>query len=193
MDPENHRMILYTAQTKPVLDALERDGVCYNRECYIRSKYGEVSEVFLTVYREFYRNAGKILPPPEEAESAYWAFPDPRDLFLGDDQTLLRLEVPAEQVILFDLYDWNRMLQFRYLGADEQEERAFARELERRGLTEFEVLRSSFYPELREKIIGSWGRLLRHHEALQRGDRTGVRAVQAGLWQLKKEWILPGI
>ena len=188
MDPENRVLTLYTAQTKPVLDALERDGVCYNKECYIRRKYGEVAEVFLTAYRAYYRNASEIVPPPAQAESAYWAFEDPRDLFLGDDQTLLKLEVPAEQAVLFDVFDWNKILQFRYLGEDAPE---FARELEARGLTGFDVLRGSFYPELRAEIIGSWKNLFRHHEALRRGDRTGVRAVQAGLWELRREWIRP--
>ena len=191
MDPKNRVLTLWTSQTKPVLDALERDGVCYNKECYIRRKYGEVADVFLTAYRAYYRNASELLPPPPEAESAYWAFADPRDMFLGDDQTALKLEVPADQVILFDVFDWNRILQFRYLGETEEENRAFERELERRGITGYDVLHSNFYPDLRARILGSWKRLLRHHEALLSGDRTGVRAVQAGLWQLRREWICP--
>ena len=94
--------------------------------------------------------------------------------------------------MLFDLYDWNKVLRMQFLGEPE-EERAFRRELALRGLREQDVMLTDFYPELKRQILDSWPRLLRHHQALLAGDDTGVGGVQAGLWQLRREWVLEGL
>ena len=190
MDQKSQPVILYTAQTAPVLEAIRRDGVCFSRECYIREKYQENSQIFLTIYRQFVREASKIVPPPEGAELPYWAFENPYNMYVGTDASVLKLAVPRDQVILFDLYDWNKILQFRYLGTSDAENKAFQRELDLRGITTWDVMRTNFYPELRQQILDSWKSVLRHHDALLSGDKTGVGSVQAALWQIRKEWII---
>ena len=92
--------------------------------------------------------------------------------------------------MLFDLYDWNKILCMKYLGENEEEEQSFSQELARRGLREYDVMGTAFYPELKQKILDSWPRLFRHHAALLRGDCTGVGGVQAGLWRLRAEWVV---
>jgi len=32
-------------------------------------------------------------------------------------------------------------------------------------------------------------KLFRHHEAIKAGDFSGVHSVQAGLWQIREEWV----
>lgn len=190
MDTEGNILTLYTAQTNIVLEVLRREGVCWSREEYVARKYGESAPVFLTAYRWFAAAAQALVPKPTEAELPYWAF---QDLYSVDASggNILALRVPAEEAVLFDLYDWNKILCMKYLGENEAEERSFSRELARRGLREYDVMGSSFYPELKQKILDSWPRLFRHHEALLRGDRTGVGGVQAGLWRLRAEWVVP--
>lgn len=181
-------MRLYTAQSQAVLDALDREGVCFSRAAYVARKYGESAGVFLTAYQWFAEAAEAILPKPPGAELPYWAF---RDLYSVEaaGARVLVLEVPMDQVVLFDLYDWNKVLCMKYLGESEAEEAAFRRELTLRGLRESDVMLSGFYPELKAKILGSWPRLFRHHEALRAGDDSGVGGVQAALWQIRREWI----
>lgn len=189
MDPINRTVTLYTAQTEPVLAALERDGVCFSRAEYVRRKYGESAPVFLTAYTWFVEAAERLVPRPEGAELPYWAF---RELYSVEPPAggrVLTLRVPAEQAVFFDLYDWNKVLRLRYLEESEEDGRAFRRELALRGLREEDVMLTDFYPELRQQIRDSWSRLLRHHEALAAGDTAGVGGVQAGLWQLRAEWI----
>ena len=41
MDHSGNRLTLYAAQATPVLEALERGGVCHSRAEYVRKKYGE--------------------------------------------------------------------------------------------------------------------------------------------------------
>jgi len=188
MDQTNRTVRLYTAQTKTVRDILEREGVCHSREEFVARKYGESGAIFLTAYRWFTARAAEIVPPPEGAQFPYWAF---RDLYSveGCGADVLALDVPAEEAVFFDLYDWNRIVQLRFIGENEAQERAFRRELRERGLTENDVMLTNFYPELKEQTLRSWERLFRHHEAIRAGDLSGVGGVQAGLWRLKKEWI----
>lgn len=190
MDREHRVLTLYTAQSEAVLAALRRDGVCYSRAEYVRRKYGESAGVFLTAYRWFASEAAKLAAKPPEAELPYWAF---RDLYSLDAAggNVLTLRVPADQVVLFDLYDWNKVLCMQYLGETESDAAAFRRELALRGLRESDVMLTEFYPDLKQRILDSWQRLLRHHQALLEGDTTGVGGVQAGLWLLRAEWVVP--
>ena len=50
---------------------------------------------------------------------------------------------------------------------------------------------TGFYPEMKQKIMDSWPRLFRHHEQIRAGEKSGAKSVQAALWQIKKEWIVP--
>lgn len=181
---------LYTAQTEAVCGVLLRDGVCFSREEYVAKKYGETAPGFLTAYRWFAREAPRLVPRPEGAQLPYWAFADLYSVEASGPSRVLTLEVPRDQAVLFDLYDWNRVLQLGYLGEDEADTRAFRRELTLRGLREYDVMTGSFYPELRQAIEASWQRLFRRHAALLSGDRSGVGGVQAALWCIRKEWIV---
>ena len=183
-------MTLYTAQAEPVYQAILRDGVCFSKEEYVQRKYGESAPGFLTAYRWFAGEAPRLVPRPEGAQLPYWAFADLWSLDTSGSGRVLTLEVPLDQAVLFDLYDWNRILQLGYLGADEADARRFRRELSLRGLREYDVMSTSFHPDLKQTILNSWQRLFRHHAALTAGDRTGVGGVEAGLWCIRKEWIV---
>ena len=190
MGYKSDTLTLYTAQTEAVWEVLTRDGVCFSREEYVAKKYGETAPGFLAAYRWFAREAPRLVPKPEGAQLPYWAFGELYSVESSGPSRVLTLEVPREQAVLFDLYDWNRVLQLGYLGETEADTRAFRRELSLRGLREFDVMTRPFYPELHQTIEDSWQRLFRHHAALGMGDRTGVGGVQAGLWCIRREWVV---
>lgn len=186
-------MKLYARQAEPVLEAIRRDGVCHSRKEYVERKYAESALIFTTAYSWFVKEASKIVPLPEGAEYPYWAY---ADLFNADSApggSLLTLEVPEGQAVYFDSRDWNRVLQLSYLGENREEELEFAAELERYGTNPMQVMTSAFYPQFRQQILKSWERLFRHHEAICGGDADGVFAVQAGLWEIRREWIREGL
>lgn len=189
MDRERHPLMLYTSQAAPVTEALARDGVCFSRESYVQKKYGETAPGFLLAYRWFARRASALVPKPAGAELPYWAFRDLYSTEASGDSRILALHVPAGQAVLFDLYDWNKVLRLQYLGESEDEERAFRRELSLRGLTEYSVMQTDFYPEWKARIVDSWERLFRHHDALTRGENDGVGGVEAALWKLDSAWL----
>ena len=190
MDCKRDKITLYSPQSSQVAEIIRREGVCFSRPEFISKKYGESAPLFLTVYSWFVREAAKIVPPPPGASFPYWAVADPKSVDRSAGGELLVLSVPADQVILFDLYDWNKILQLRPLTDDPREEKELLQELSLRGLDLNKVMLSGFYPDFRERIMESWQRLFRHHQALLQGDCSGVGAVQAALWCIRREWVL---
>ncbi len=145
MGEAGHTIRLYSGQTDQVRRILEEEGVCYSRPEYVRKKYGESAGIFLTVYDWYVKAAGCLVPLPPGAAYPYWAFGDPDSVECPDGK-LLTLEVPEEEVVLFDLYDWMRILKFQYMGETPEEEGVFEEDVKLRGLREFEILMSPCFP-----------------------------------------------
>ena len=137
----------------------KKDGVCYSKPEYIRAKYGESAPIFLTAYQWFVQQAEKLVKKPEGAQFPYWAVAQRSAVDVTGGGTVLTLRVPIEQAVYFDLYDWNKILQLRFLTDDPKEERKFVQELSLRGLDCYKVMMSDFYPEEKQKILQSWERL----------------------------------
>ena len=90
------------------------------------------------------------------------------------------MEVPEEEILLFDLRKWYRVLSLSYVGT-EQEEADFENMLRRQGIRDSsEVFRTPFYPIQKRQILASWEGTFDLPEDSQ--------YVQAACWQLKKEW-----
>ena len=181
---------LYSFQTDVVYQVLKRDGICFSKEEYVRRKYQESAEVFVNAYSWFVKEAEKVIPKPEGAEYPYWAFTDLYNVDQTGEGHVLVLDVPIGEAVLFDMFDWTKIMQMHYIGENEPEEAAFSEELKNLGLTEFQVMTSNFYPEQKAKIQESWKRLFRHQKAIECGDTSEVHSVQAGFWRIKDEWIV---
>lgn len=188
MGNESNTIILYSSQTDIVMNVIEREGVCYSKEEYIRRKYQESAPVFLTAYSWFVSQMPKYVPKPERAEFPYWAFADLYSVDQSDN--ILHLSVPKDEAVFFDVMDWNKIMRLSYIGENEAEEKAIFEDMAMRGLNWNDVMLTSFYPDWKKKIMESWNRLFRHHEAIKEGDCSGVHSVQAGLWQIKKNWTI---
>ena len=187
---QKHTVTLYSSQRDEVVDLIEKEAVYFVKMRFIREKYEEVAEVFLTAYRTYVQNAPQYVPKPDEAESAVWAFPDLRNLDRVSGYKLLTLEVPKEDVIFFDMLEWSDILNFRYIGEKEDAE-AFRDKLRRQGVTEpMDIITTPFYPLLKRELQDSWKNLFRFQDEIKIGRPTPSGHVQAGLWQIKKEWIL---
>lgn len=189
MDNQYNTVTLYASQAQVVVDAIMKDGAAFSKAEYVEKKYGESAKVFLTAYQWFVSKLPRYVPKPEGAEFPYWAFMDQYLMEAGSASRILTLSVPLDEVVLFDMYDWNKIMQMKYIGKNEADERAFLEELRMRGISGSEVMLSGFYPDLRDQTTQSWKRLFRHNDALKSGDLSGVGSVQAGLWCIRKEWI----
>ena len=184
-----HTMTLYASQMPPVWQAIQRDGAAFSKPEYIHKKYGDAAPVFLTAYQWFVQQLPRFASKPEGASFPYWAFGDQYLMESGQSSYVLTMEVPVEEAVFFDMADWNKIVQMKYIGENEADERAFQRELKERGLKPSDVMLTNFHPDLKQATFDSWQRLFRHHEALKRGEAAPIHSLQAGLWCIKKEWI----
>lgn len=181
---------LYTFQTDIVVDAIKTDGVCFSKEEYVRKKYVESAKIFTTAYSWFVKETQKIVPKPEGAEYPYWAFKDLYNVDQTGSGNMMELHVPLNEVVLFDMYDWNKIICMKYIGGNAKDEKEFHQMLAERGLKEVDVMLTNFYPDWKQKIIESWSRLFRYDAQIKAGNTDCVGGVQAGLWQIKEEWIV---
>ena len=49
MGEKCNTITLYASQADPVIEAIERNGVCYSKEAYVRKKYQESAKIFTTI------------------------------------------------------------------------------------------------------------------------------------------------
>jgi len=191
MDNKDNTIILYSSQSDTVIEALERDGICFSKREYVIKKYGETSPIFTSAYDWFVSQAEKYVSKPKEAEYPYWAFKDPYSVDQSSGNKILKLRVPLDEALFFDMYDWNKILCLKYMSENEADEAMFIRHLSDYGIrSESDIILSSFYPDLKRQVLDSWSRLFRHHENIKAGDYSGVGSVQAGLWMIRKNWIV---
>ncbi|OZV12058.1 hypothetical protein CIW83_11530 [Tissierella sp. P1] len=191
MDNTDNTVILYSHQSEVVVNTLENDGVCFAKKKYVLNKYEESAPIFVAAYDWFVMEAKKYVSKPEGAEYPYWAFKDLYNVERSADSKLLEMYVPIEEVIFFDMYDWNKILCLQYIGETGEDEAQFQQMVIECGIRkESDIILTNFYPDLKRQVQDSWKRLFRHHENIKQGNLKGVRSVQVGLWRLKKEWIV---
>ena len=191
MDTERGFVKLFSPQAEAVWQAVENEGTAFSRREYVIKKYEESAGVFLAAYDAYVREAERIVPRPDERAYPYWAFASEDLVDRSGGLRVMRLRVPLEEAVFFDQYDWYKVLRLSYIGETDKDEEAFARGLEMRGIRDSsEAVLRPFYPDVKRQITESWKRLFRHDSAIRNGDTSGVRAVQAGLWQIKKEWLI---
>lgn len=187
MGNEGNTIKLYSAQTDVVYSVIQKDGVCYSKKEYVQRKYQESAPIFLTTYSWFVSKMPEYVRKPEAAEFPYWAFADLYSVDSSDH--VLNLKVPVEEAVFFDMMDWNKIMRLSYIGENKEDEKTFLEQITREGLNWNDIMLTAFYPEWKQKVMKSWERLFRYHEQIKSGDTSCVQSVQAGLWQIKKEWI----
>ena len=171
-------MKLWTSQSPEVWRLLEEQSITTVKKEFIRKKYGDCAWSFLIAYDFMAKKQAQKVSPPEGAESPVWLFADPK--WAGEDA--LPLEVPEEEILLFDLRKWYRVLSLSYVGT-EQEEKVFDEMLKKQGIRDSsDVFRTPFYPFQRRQILASWVRIFDLPEDAQYH--------QAACWRLRKEWRL---
>ena len=183
MRDDENMVTVWTAKEAVVMEAIERDGVSYVKKEYLDKKYGETAWIFKTAYEFFIKEAQKRVDKPDEAESPIWVFKDETAVFKSSGTTLLKLSVPKDETILFDLRDWNKILNLGYLGTEE-ETAGFVEKAKTQGVKDvLEIFKTPFYPLLKRELMDSWNKLFDRKELCD-------EYVEGALWMIKKEWIV---
>ena len=190
MEQTQKPVILYSAQRQIVCDIIRDEGVYFAKRRFVKSKYQESAPLFLAVYDWYVAQAAQVVPRPPEAEIAVWSFTDPANAYAGGDSRLLKLQVPPGQAVFFNMDDWTRLLNFDSLGGEDARQ-TYRKELEAQGIGDpFQVAISPFYPALKRRLLDSWTQLFRHHDDIAAGNLNAVPHVQAGLWCIRREWVM---
>ena len=191
MGNKDNKIILYSSQAENVVKKLKEDGVCFSKKDYVIKKYEESAPIFVAAYSWFVLEMEKYVSKPMGAEYPYWAFKDLYSVEGSGNSEILRLNVPIDEAVFFDMYDFNKILRLQYIGETNEDEEEFRKIVKNYGIRhESEVVLTNFYPELKSKVLQSWKRLFRHNESIKNGDFSNIGSIQVGLWQLKKEWII---
>ena len=67
---------------------------------------------------------------------------------------MLTLDVPIGEAILFDMFDWTKIMQMHYIGENESEEATFSEKLKNMGMNEFQIMTSKFLSGAESKNSG---------------------------------------
>lgn len=174
---------MYCTQPDLVWDIVDKDGVNYVKQAYITKKYQDTAWIFDTAYKFFRQEAVKIIPKPQEAESPIWMYRDKKWAVPNAGCRRMHLEISKDELILFDRRTWNKILNMEYVGTDE-EIATFEQEYKRQGVRDpLDIMKSSFYPLLAQKIKKSWQHLFT--------DPLPEETYwQGAVWYLKKEWVV---
>ncbi|OZV12060.1 hypothetical protein CIW83_11545 [Tissierella sp. P1] len=184
MSKSSKKIRLYTSQSEIVLDTIREKGIYHVKKEFIIKKYENVANVFLEPYNWFIRNAVNIVPKPEGAEYPIWLFTDLKYVENHEDSQVLEIEVEIENVILFDPFKWNRILNLAYIPKDEKDWIEYNESLEKQGIkNEASIYMTNFYPHLKQKVKKSWDSLFEDNIDLSKPN-------QAALWELRREWIV---
>lgn len=176
---------MFTAQADRVLQTLSRDGVYYVKKSYIQQKYQETAWIFREAYDFFVLQASQRLERPVEAESPVWLFEDPIWATPDSGTCRLQLEIPGEELLLFDRRKWNRILNLSYVGAEKEEQEFDARMRKQGVMDASDVFAKPYYPQLKAEIRKSWKRLFEDFRE-EDMDKTDI---QGASWRIKQEWI----
>ena len=186
----DNRLSVYSSQRTQVIDIINKENEYFVERKYIDRKYGQVAPVFLEVHKWFTEEGSKIVEKPDRAESAIWVF---KDIKLVDSSTvgnkLLKLNIPRDEILLFDMYEFNSILNSNFLSEDENEINEYNEKLKAYGVKQkSDIVLTNFYPQLKEELFNSWKSLFRNSDKLI--ENSGDTVIQGGIWAIKKEWIM---
>ena len=178
----NSKLVLYTAQTEIVFESLEKTGEYFVKKEYIEKKYGEVAFIMLHAYDWFVSIFKEKVFKPETGEYPVWLFSDPKYAKVSSLQKVIKLEIPKDEVILFDNRGWERILSCSYVGIDRSDEDKFDNKMRLQGIDcGFTAFEKPFYPQIKSEIKNSWNRIF---------DIDKDNVLRGATWMLKKEWIV---
>ncbi|MCT4584927.1 MAG: DUF3841 domain-containing protein [Peptostreptococcaceae bacterium] len=179
----NDFLILYTAQKDIVMDTINKEGIYKVKREYIKTKYKDVSNIFLNAYDWFVNNTSSMIDNKDRTYPI-WTYYDLKYIEKHHDHKILKLKVPKDKAITFDSKKWNKILNQSYIEINVSDLELFNSELKKYNLKhDSDAYMSNFYPLLKNKIQKSWLRLFDDEIIL-----SDVK--QAALFEIKKEWII---
>lgn len=189
MDYSDNQVTLYTSQSQVVVDKMLESGRHVVESAFIKEKYGEASQVFLQAYSWYRQNAATVVEQPSDAESAIWTFLDVKYLDYSADSQIIKLRVPIEKIVFFRMSDWNKILNLRLLGTEEEQAK-YSDKLKKYNVAyEGDVYTTAFYPHLKTELVHSWQKLFQYDQAIKETKELPFEDIQGGIWEIQNSWV----
>ena len=106
---------------------------------------------------------------------------------------VLALRVPLGEAVFFSVTTGTGSYVSPIWERREKKRKSSARRFWNMGSGgESDLILTNFYPELKHQVMDSWHRLLSHDQAIRKAlsENQPLSGVQAGLWCIKKEWVM---
>ncbi|WP_099203215.1 DUF3841 domain-containing protein [Miniphocaeibacter massiliensis] len=178
-------MIIYTCQNIKSLEILNSNKRFINKKFYIEEHFEDISNIFLRCYDWFVIEASKKVKKPTDVEYPIWCSITPRNCMIPiENEIIYILDVPDDEIILFDGSKWDFVLNLRYIPLDDKDFDNYIFNLKRKGIkNEYTVFNSTDNLIEQQKIIDSWYRIFEI-------ENSKDIYIQANIWEIKKEWII---
>lgn len=181
------RVRIFTKQNAKTLKQLERDGRVINNRLYVQLHLGDIAPYFIKKYDWLTQEAARRLPKPADVQAPIWCAVSPRSCMSPEEGELVYvLEVPCDQVIFFDNFKWDYVLNQIYLPLDEADQEAYMQHLRDIGVnSRFDFTKDRYrnvFPEEVKRIQDSWVRIFDI-------DEWGIWNVCANIWEIRQEWV----
>jgi hypothetical protein len=176
---------VWSRQHKNVLKILKEEGIYRVKERYIRKKLDDCADIYLDVYRWLRNEAGKRMDIPEEAKYPVWlSIEEDLKLPAAAGMVFFELEIPKDQLMIFDMLKWDYIINYLYLPKDKDDRKRFKEKLDKYNITvESDIYLQNFYPRLKKEMMSSWKRLF--DQEIKLSDKKVAIS-----WELREEWVV---
>lgn len=184
----NGKVRLWTRQDKKALHVIESFGQYRNTEMYIREKFGDISNYFLSLYDWFVEQAAQKVPLPRGVRYPIWcSVAEEYMLRPTADEIVFEIEKDEEEVIYFDGMKWDLVLNHLYIPKDAADDAAWNKHVSQLGVKNahgfIEGPGAKLFPQERRTVMESWRRVFEIAE-------WDPFRLQANLWEIRKEEIV---
>ncbi|WP_114474512.1 DUF3841 domain-containing protein [Halanaerobium sp. DL-01] len=176
---------VWSRQHKNVLKIIKEKGVYRVKERYIRKKLDDCADIYLNVYKWLRHEASKRMKIPAEVKYPIWlSVEEELKLPAAEGMVFFELEIPKDQIMIFDMLKWDYIVNYLYLPKDRDDRRRFKEKLKKYNINvESDIYLQNFYPRLKKEMTSSWKRLFDPNIELS-DQKVAIS------WELKEEWVV---
>lgn len=181
------KVTLWTQQDIRSLDELKKNGTIRIQKHHLEEKFELISGYVINLYSWFIQQAEKRVPRPPGVEFPVWCSVSQENMLRPTEDTVVYvLEVDESEIIYFDGYKWDHVLNHIYIPVDEADQIAYEKEMKKLGHENlygfFEEGKAHFYPRERKRISDSWIRVFDI-------DGWNIFRVQANIWEVRQDMV----
>lgn len=178
---------LWTRQDIRSLENIKKNGLHRNKRQYIEEQFQDIAMYYISLYQWFVDKASKIVPKPEDVEFPIWCSISEENMLKPMEGTVIYvLEVDKDEVIYFDGRKWDYVLNHLYIPKDEEDEKDYIKDMERKGFKNsfsfIEGKYANFYPLEKKRVMDSWMRVFEISD-------WNIFDVQANIWEIREDMI----